>query len=301
VTKEGDVYKMKSGDAADIVVNIESAFIHPTADGYVTVSGRSYYVEGNHYYIVSNKSKMGVSKTIEAGKIYNVSSPATVETVPKGFVDLGITDGTQKIFWAEKNVGADNAWDYGDYYAWGETETKSNYSWSTYKYGTATNALTKYCSDRIYGNNGFTDNLTVLGEYTIKADEAPVDDDVAHVKDPESSMPTTEEWLALANTSNCTWVWTDDYDGKGVAGCIVYAGTGEQHTLFEAHIFLPAAGWRSESSLNDAGTIGYYWSSSLYAKSPYCAYRLSFDLSNVNAQSNSNRHYGRSVRAVRRK
>lgn len=62
VSKEDGVYKMKSGDASDILVNIESAFINPQADGWITVSGRSYQVESGKYYVVSNKSKMGVNK-----------------------------------------------------------------------------------------------------------------------------------------------------------------------------------------------------------------------------------------------
>ncbi len=47
------------------------------------------------------------------------------------YVDLGLPSGT---LWATCNVGADNPWDYGDYFAWGEISTKSTYSWSNYKY-----------------------------------------------------------------------------------------------------------------------------------------------------------------------
>ena len=45
------------------------------------------------------------------------------------FVDLGLS-----VKWASFNIGAENPWDYGDYYAWGEVETKSSYLWSNYKY-----------------------------------------------------------------------------------------------------------------------------------------------------------------------
>lgn len=47
-------------------------------------------------------------------------------------------------------------------YAWGETQPKSVYDWSTYKYGTAEKQLTKYCNKSSYGKNGFTDNKRVL-------------------------------------------------------------------------------------------------------------------------------------------
>jgi hypothetical protein len=50
--------------------------------------------------------------------------------------------------WATCNIGAQNPEDYGDYYAWGETETKGTYDWSTYKWCNGTNStLTKYCTD----------------------------------------------------------------------------------------------------------------------------------------------------------
>ncbi|MGM9816741.1 MAG: hypothetical protein ACI304_06750, partial [Lepagella sp.] len=39
------------------------------------------------------------------------------------WVDLGLS-----VKWATKNVGATSPSDYGDYYAWGETSTKSSYT-----------------------------------------------------------------------------------------------------------------------------------------------------------------------------
>ena len=76
------------------------------------------------------------------------------------YVDLGLPSGT---LWATCNVGADTPESYGDYFAWGETEPKTTYDWSTYKYCVGEyDRLTKYCSDTTYGYNGFTDNLYVL-------------------------------------------------------------------------------------------------------------------------------------------
>ena len=65
--------------------------------------------------------------------------------------------------WATHNVGATLPEEYGDYFAWGETQTKAIYNWRTYRhcdgdYG----MLTKYCTRADYGYNGFVDNLTVL-------------------------------------------------------------------------------------------------------------------------------------------
>ena len=67
-------------------------------------------------------------------------------------VDLGLS-----VKWADRNVGASNPEDYGDYFSWGETTATGNYDWSTYTLceGTVT-SMTKYCNDSDYGHNGFT-------------------------------------------------------------------------------------------------------------------------------------------------
>lgn len=76
------------------------------------------------------------------------------------YVDLGLPSGT---LWATCNVGADTPEGYGDYFAWGETQPKTTYNWSTYRYCNGDYVkLTKYCGNSSYGYNGFTDDLTVL-------------------------------------------------------------------------------------------------------------------------------------------
>ena len=45
------------------------------------------------------------------------------------WVDLGLS-----ILWAAYNVGASSPDEYGDYFAWGETYTKNDYSWSNYSH-----------------------------------------------------------------------------------------------------------------------------------------------------------------------
>lgn len=94
-------------------------------------------------------------------------------------------------------MGATKPEESGDYYAWGEVETKTDYSWSTYKWCNASDStLTKYCNNSDYGNEGFTDTLTVLTP----------EDDIAHVNWGGSwRMPTKAEQDELRN--NCTWTW----------------------------------------------------------------------------------------------
>ena len=63
-------------------------------------------------------------------------------------------------------------------------------------------------------------------------------------------------------------------------------------------LFLPAAGRRWGSSLNFAGSDGYYWSSSLYTVGPRSAWDFYF-LSGYQRVGNGYRGLGLSVRAVR--
>ena len=108
------------------------------------------------------------------------------------YVDLGLPSGLK---WATCNVGASSPEDYGDYYAWGETETKSTYNWSTYKWcNGSSSTLTKYCTD---SSRGTVDDKTTLD----------LEDDVAHVKwGGDWRMPTRQNYSELIY--NCIWEWT---------------------------------------------------------------------------------------------
>ena len=178
------------------------------------------------------------------------------------YVDLGLS-----VKWATCNVGASSPEEYGDYYAWGETGAKSIYDWSTYKWYNGSESLTKY----------FTDNKTVLDP----------EDDVAHVKWGGSwRMPTDSEMTELYE--NCTWTWTTQSGKNGYK--VISKKNGNS-------IFLPAAGAYDGSTLCDAGSYGYYWSSSFSTSYPSSACIVYFGSSNVSRFDNY-RFYGRSVRPV---
>ena len=102
------------------------------------------------------------------------------------YVDLCLPSGT---LWATCNLGANVPEEFGDYYAWGETETKTIFTVGTYKYCNGDfYSLTKYCNDPSYGYNGFTDNLAVL----------LTEDDAATVNLGDNwCMPTKEQWQEL--------------------------------------------------------------------------------------------------------
>lgn len=191
-------------------------------------------------------------------------SKSTINTAGHNYVDLGLPSGT---LWATCNVGADKPEDYGGYYAWGETEEKSYYDWSTYKYCKGSlPILTKYCNKSSYGYNGFTDTGTVLES----------GDDVAHVKwGGDWRMPTDAEWSELRSSSNCTWTWygSGNTEFGGTAG---YKVTSRKSGYESDFIFLPASGYRYYGSLYDVGSYGNYWSSSLYESGPDCAWNVDF-------------------------
>jgi hypothetical protein len=202
----------------------------------------------------------------------NNCEPEEPETTHK-YVDLGLPSGLK---WATCNVGATTPEDYGDYFAWGEVEPKEYYDWSTYKYGTGYNQLTKYCTQSSYGKDGFTDNKTVLDP----------EDDAATVNWGGSwRMPTTAEQDELRN--NCTWTWTTQ---NGVNGYKVVGPNGNS-------IFLPAAGYMYEGALYVAGSSGYYRSSSLATYNPDYAYYVGF-YSDVVDWYDDFRYYGFTVRPV---
>ena len=196
-------------------------------------------------------------------------------------IDLGLPSGTK---WACCNVGASRPTAYGDYYAWGEIATKTNYDWSTYKWGKANNQLTKYCNDPYSGKNGHTDNKTTLDP----------EDDVAHVKwGGQWRMPTKEQMEELYNNTK-ERNWIENYKGTGVDGYLFTATNGKS-------IFLPAAGYPIGTSLYNAGSYGYYWSSSLYSGYPGNACSLDFGSDDVDVyyDCGDDRYYGRTVRPVR--
>ena len=191
------------------------------------------------------------------------------------YVDLGLPSGT---LWATCNVGADSPEEYGDYFAWGETTPKSDYSWSTYKYGTAEDQLTKYCNKGSSGKNGFTDNKTVLD----------AEDDAATANWGNGwRMPTREELAELYDGCEFIFCTYPASNGLGITGALLIGPN--RNTLF-----LPAAGCRDGSSLYSAGYRGHFWSN--YGSGRFVGY---YGIQALNEFSDSkDRYIGLSVRPV---
>ena len=172
------------------------------------------------------------------------------------FVNLGLPSG---LYWATCNVGAKTETDYGNYYAWGETTTKSRY---------------------------ILDNSTWFDRFH-SGDLTPSEDAATANWGKGTRMPTYDEMVELKN--NCTWEWQNNYNNTSVNGYLV-TGSNSQS------VFFPAAGYGNGSDLNGAGSGGYYWTSSPCSYNNY-SYGLYFDSDYVFTNYND-RYLGLSVRAV---
>ena len=198
------------------------------------------------------------------------------------YVDLGLPSGT---LWASCNVGATAPEELGDFYAWGETETKDEYSWSTYRWcdGDSCNVrnytLTKYCDRGGYG--------TLDGKISLEPE-----DDVAHVKwGGNWHMPTKAEFQELMD--HCTVEWI-----KLSANLHAYKFTGSNGNS----IIMPASGEKYNTSYSDDDFN--YWSSELQMKdnpaNNHGTHALALEYSSSTATDfiGKNRYRGLSVRPV---
>ncbi|MBO7069080.1 MAG: hypothetical protein J6W52_10480 [Bacteroidaceae bacterium] len=192
------------------------------------------------------------------------------------YVDLGLPSGT---LWATCNVGASKPEETGYSLAWGETSGKSFFSWGYYKYSKpSATGMTKYCTNSSDGYNGFTDNLTEL---------LPEDDAATTYWGAKWQMPSLDQIKELINNEYTTAEWTTVNDVNG------YMITSK---INGKRIFLPAAGYRYNSSFSSVGYDGYYWSRSLSGKCT-TAFRLLFS-SRYISYTNWDRYYGHSIRPV---
>ena len=200
-----DLIKIKIGETVTLRAVPDDGFVFGC---WTTSSGKFISNEATYTFVVEKNTHI-LAK-------FKVLSKA---------IDLGLS-----VKWAECNVGATKPEEYGGYYAWGETEEKSNYNWGTYKWCNGSkDTMTKYCTDSSYGT---VDNKKTLD----------LEDDVAHVKwGGDWRMPTRAEWDELLN--ECTWTITRQN------GVCVYKVTGPNGNS----IFLPA----------EIEFSNYYWTSSL--------------------------------------
>lgn len=207
----------------------------------------------------------------------SASSNSNNETVGD-WVDLGLPSG---LLWASRNIGASQPTADGQYFAWGETQSKTVYSWETYAYGYSYLELTKYCNNEYFGYNGYTDDLTTL---------QPSDDAATANWGNGARTPTMEEIKELCDNCTSEWVTLNGVKGRK------FTGTNGNS------IFIPAAGYLEGDGSNNAGSMGFYWSSTLRTDGyPNTAWQLEINqgTARVTNSTGYHRYYGLPVRAVR--
>lgn len=221
-----------------------------------------YLIEGTQYWYKAYVR-------LDGQYYYGALKSFTTKEAELKAVDLGLS-----VKWGSFNLGASVPEESGGHYAWGELETKDDFSWSTYRWCNGSGrTLTKYCTE---SNYGAVDHKTVL----------ELADDIAHVNFGEDWRIPTESELDELMTK-CTWTWTTQKGKKG------YRVTG----LTGSSIFLPVTGYRRDTDISSTETNGYYWSSSLSIDNPAGAWRMSFGSGSVSIADIS-RSNGFSVRPV---
>ena len=231
--------------------------VRSVKDGVYSVS-LNHLSRGTTYYYASFTLVDG-AYVFSLVKEFTTTDILHLET---GAVDLGLS-----VKWAGCNVGAKSPEDYGDYFAWGETSPKLDYGGMySITYGSSISSMK---SRGIIGSDG---NLTA-------------GHDAATTNWGGSwRMPTLDEIKELVN--NCSLEWTTI---NGVYGTLI---TGPN----DNSIFLPAAGYRFNTSLTNAGLDGFYWSATPSSNSNY-AYDLGFNSDSYHWHYDT-RSDGRTVRPV---
>ena len=269
----GGAYNQGQSCTVSATANSGYTFVNWTENG-TTVS-----TDANYTFMVSGDRTLVANFTVNGGGgngSYNGHD----------YVDLGLPSGT---LWATCNVGAETPEEYGDYFAWGEIQSKSWYALNTYRflfYG----KYTRYCHNPSDGYNGYTDTLTVL----LSGDDA-----ATAIWGEGWRMPTKTEWEELLQNTvqqEVDLYHPGDQPGDDLPYGKVYlfiASNGNS-------ICLPAAGYRFDVYSADENDHGFYWSCSFVDDSWTCdAWGFKCDIWSGSSVVHSPRDEGLSVRPVR--
>ncbi len=241
-----------------------------------TISGTKITITG----VAAGTAKVTVKDNSGQIAYINVTVSSSTGDCPVAeVIDLGLPSGT---LWASWNVGASRPEEYGNYYAWGETEEKSIYTPVTYQYATGEDN----------DGDGYYDDWqgSSYGEWQNLGDDiAGTDYDIAHVKwGGNWNMPSSKQIQELIDNTISEWTQVNGVYGRRFTSIV----PGNSNS-----IFLPASGYRINGEIRDTGNSGRYWSSKDYRSFPREAYDLFFSTNNV-YKDNHYRCNGMSVRPV---
>ena len=258
--KKGDVNLDGYVDISDVVAIIN------TIAGVTTESAATADVNGDKVVDIS-----------DVVLVINIIAGAVDDAVLEGFcpdihhphiIDLG-----DRGQWACCNVGASAPWEYGGYYAWGETAPKDGpYSWSTYTQCKGSSETCFYLGDDIAGTS-FDAAQAVMGGMWC--------------------MPSYDQLLLISYYTKRDWT-----ELNGVKGIQITGDNGKK-------LFLPGGGYKPDENYWDAdrGYL-YYLTSTLVPdknggnnQSAWCWHsRNTPDTKNMITMSH--RCYGLNIRAI---
>ena len=223
------------GGTETVTVTADGAFSATTDDSWLTIQTSDKSITVTTTANTTTHNRTG-SVTVSLSNLTSGSLIKTINVMQNArgsmingheYVDLGLPSGT---LWATCNIGATRPEEYGGYYAWGETEEKEYYDWSTYT----------HC-------DGTAETLHDIGDYI-----GGTEYDVAYVKwGGLWRMPTGIQFEELEQY--CIKEWTSQ---NGINGLFVIGPNGNS-------IFLPASGTRREDNLINLNIYGLYRMSSL--------------------------------------
>ena len=320
------------GDATAIAMSNEGAAVIPaqainggllsivTDKGTATYSVADKTFEAGKLYTLNITVNLRAVGTTTAITGWTSEGTVTVNPVLKDMSPEGVeaVDMGNGLKWANMNVGARTETDYGDYFAWGATkpfyvthdaygneitgqwiEGKNNYNWANYVFMQSGQSDWQYITKYTFAD-GLTEGIWYDGD-TFKGDNGDgvehkdfasydyADDAARQNWGGDWRTPTDAEWAWLR--TNCIWAWKTTDDGYAHNGMLVTSSVNGNQ------IFLPAAGYRFDADLDDDGSSGYYWSSSLCEGDSDRAKSVSFD-SGGPGRYYYGRYYGQSVRPV---
>ncbi len=213
----------------------------------------------------------------------SVECRVTVVADEYRYVDLGLS-----VLWADRNLGARDSSDYGDYFAWGEIEPKEFFSWTNYRYCSFPgqyNGLDKYVAEGMSHQFLPSDNLDRL---------LPEDDAATVLLGNDWHIPTRSEFEELEE--NC--IISDTVTAQGIPGSVFTSCV----PGYEGHsIFIPFGGRYSGDDPIGAGQEFQLWGSS--SAGYIRAYKLSDKMKAILSAGmytpSMERYYGLNIRPVR--
>ena len=233
---------------------------------------------GSYVYKVENT----LSEVIASGAFDVATLANNGDTIR--MVDLGLPSGT---LWADRNVGSNSPAGTGDFFSWGELETKSEYSWSTYMNGEmADKPDCGTAKDPVYVAHG--------SERDISGTEF----DAVEVKWGDGfEMPDSTQIAELLNSTYTTWTWTSQ---KNKAGTSIYGYrvTSKVAGYTSNSIFIPAVGVINGTTHEGENSLGNYWTSTRTYSDAGTAYSLSITSSSKTLNTKL-RSGGRTIRPVK--